>query len=274
MYSVGGTISGLVNDTQVTLLNKSGDALTVNANGTFGFSTRVTSGTGYAVSVGTQPKGQTCVVPNGSGVVAASNVISIAVTCSRIGYAYVTNSSDNTVSQFSIGADGTLTPMAAASIGTGSGPLSIALDPTGNYAYVANISSSTVSQFTIGADGALTPMATASVSTGISPQSVTVDPSGKYAYVTNRGASSVSQYTIGADGALTPMPVASVGAGILPETITVDATGKYAYVTNWASNTVSQYVIDASGALTPMATASVNTGNQPTSITTRYAATH
>ncbi len=85
-------------------------------------------------------------VSNGSGVVATSNVISVAVTCSRIGHAYVTNSSDNTVSQFSIGADGTLTPMAAAESALGSVPSSIAMHPAGNYAYVVNTLSRTVSQ--------------------------------------------------------------------------------------------------------------------------------
>ena len=53
-------------------------------------------------------------------------------------YAYVINVSGNTVSQYTIGANGSLTPMAAPTVATGTQPMFIAVDPTGKYAYVAN----------------------------------------------------------------------------------------------------------------------------------------
>ncbi|MCB1997505.1 MAG: YncE family protein, partial [Rhodoferax sp.] len=64
--------------------------------------------------------------------------------------AYVVNLGSNTVSQFTVAADGNLSPMTPATVATGNDPSGIALDPLGRYAYVANDDGS-VSQFTIAA---------------------------------------------------------------------------------------------------------------------------
>ena len=85
-YSVGGTVSGLGAGLSVTLLNNGGNSLVVNANGSFSFSTALASGAAYAVTVGTQPTGQTCTVANGTGNVASVNVTNVAVTCSSNTY--------------------------------------------------------------------------------------------------------------------------------------------------------------------------------------------
>jgi predicted SpoU family rRNA methylase len=80
-FSIGGTVSGLNSGTSVTLLDNGTDALTVTANGTFTFSTKLASGAAYNVTVGTQPTGETCTVSNGSGTVGSSNVTNVAVSC-------------------------------------------------------------------------------------------------------------------------------------------------------------------------------------------------
>lgn len=80
-YTVGGTLSGLGSGLSVTLLNNGSDALTRNANGAFTFATALASGTAYAVTVGTQPTGQTCTVSNGSGTITSANVTSVTVVC-------------------------------------------------------------------------------------------------------------------------------------------------------------------------------------------------
>jgi hypothetical protein len=80
-YTVGGTVSGLGSGDSVTLLDNGANALTVTANGKFTFTTALASGTAYAVTVGTQPTGQTCTVTNGSGTVVAANVTNVAVAC-------------------------------------------------------------------------------------------------------------------------------------------------------------------------------------------------
>lgn len=81
-YTVGGTVSGLTGS--VVLQNNGGDNLTVSANGPFTFSTALNNSTAYAVTVLTQPTGQTCSVGNGAGTVSGANVTNITVICINI----------------------------------------------------------------------------------------------------------------------------------------------------------------------------------------------
>ena len=78
-FTVGGTISGLTGT--VVLQNNGGNDLSRSGNGPFTFSPALSSGSAYAVTVLTQPDGQTCTVSNGSGTIGASNVNNISVTC-------------------------------------------------------------------------------------------------------------------------------------------------------------------------------------------------
>lgn len=80
-YTVGGTVSGLGTGKTLVLRNNGGNDLALNANGSFTFATPVASAATYAVTVFTQPAGQTCTVNNGSGTMAAANVGNVAVSC-------------------------------------------------------------------------------------------------------------------------------------------------------------------------------------------------
>ncbi len=79
-FTVGGTVSGLSGT--VVLQDNGADNLTVTANGPFTFATGLASGAAYAVTVKTQPAGQTCTVANGSGTMGSANVTNVAVSCS------------------------------------------------------------------------------------------------------------------------------------------------------------------------------------------------
>ena len=81
MYSVGGTIAGLASGASVVLQNDGGNNTSVAANGSFSFSKQATSGTSYAVTVLTQPTGQSCTVASSSGTVSAANVTNVQVRC-------------------------------------------------------------------------------------------------------------------------------------------------------------------------------------------------
>jgi hypothetical protein len=78
-FTVGGTVSGLSGS--VVLQDNGGDQVTVAADGSFRFPTALAAGAAYAVTVGTEPAGQTCSVSGGSGTVAAADVTGVAVTC-------------------------------------------------------------------------------------------------------------------------------------------------------------------------------------------------
>ncbi len=83
-YTVGGSVSGLTGS--VTLLNNAGNALTLNANGSFSFTNTVLSGNSYLVTVQAQPVGQTCLVTNGSGAISSTNVTNVSVSCTTNTY--------------------------------------------------------------------------------------------------------------------------------------------------------------------------------------------
>ena len=75
---IGGTVSGLAPGSTLTLINNKVDALSVRGNGAFAFTAKVSSG--YSVTIGAQPNGQTCTVSNGVGT-AQGDVTSVSVTC-------------------------------------------------------------------------------------------------------------------------------------------------------------------------------------------------
>ena len=79
-YTIGGTTSGLTGT--VVLQNNGGDNESVST-GSFTFDAALADSAAYAVTVLTQPSGQTCVVSNGSGTVASANVTNVSVSCSN-----------------------------------------------------------------------------------------------------------------------------------------------------------------------------------------------
>jgi DNA-binding beta-propeller fold protein YncE len=81
------------------------------------------------------------------------------------------------VSQFTVGFDGTLTPMSPASVPAGRDPLGIAVHPNGKSVYVANGNSDNVSQYSVGADGRLSAMSPAAVTSGRNPLEIAISPS-------------------------------------------------------------------------------------------------
>ena len=80
-FTIGGSVSGL-SGTGLVLQDNGGDNLSVASNGSFTFSTAISSGGAYKVTVLTQPSNpaQNCVVTSGSGT-ASANVTSVQVAC-------------------------------------------------------------------------------------------------------------------------------------------------------------------------------------------------
>lgn len=133
--SVGGTLSGLPSGTTVTLQLNGGNDTTVSANGSFWFSSTVSSGSTYAVTVLTQPTGATCSVANGSGTIdsTGSDVSSVAVTC-------VANASlTGTVSGLGSGRSVTLS----------NGSVSLAIASNGVFAFPGILSGGTAYSVTV-----------------------------------------------------------------------------------------------------------------------------
>ncbi len=86
-FTIGGTISGLA-ASGLVLQDNGADDTAIAANATsFTAKTALTSGSAYSISVRTQPAGLTCVVANGSGSIAQSNVTNVSIVCAPATYA-------------------------------------------------------------------------------------------------------------------------------------------------------------------------------------------
>lgn len=162
-------------------------------------------------------------------------------------YVYVPNFNSDVVSTYRV--DGTTGDLNyAGGAPTGTGPVGIAIHPSGDFAYVVNQTSNNVFVYSVDKGrGTLTVKAT--IGAGTEPTSIVVDPSGKFAYVTNQTSSDISVFTIDqSTGTLTAD--ASATTGIAPQSITIEPTGKFAYVANATSSNVAVFSVDpTTGAL-------------------------
>jgi len=77
-YTVSGTVSGLTDS--VTLQNNGGDDIVKTTNDGFTFPAQA-EGADYAVTVSSQPAGQTCTVSNGTGTNISADIDNVAVSC-------------------------------------------------------------------------------------------------------------------------------------------------------------------------------------------------
>jgi 6-phosphogluconolactonase (cycloisomerase 2 family) len=284
-HTIGGTVAGLGAGTTLTLLQNSADPLAVSSNGSFMFATPVAYNGGYAVTIGSQPVGQTCSVANGTGSgVVVSDVDTVSVTCSANVY-----SIGGTVTGLANGAQVTLRnnggdPLVVTANGgfefatpvafDGSYLVTVDTEPAGHACAVVNESGSnvtsnissvqitclgvspyayvlqnagTISQYSLDASGTLSANTPDSIAAGSFPLAMSIDPANRYAYVANMGGT-ISAYTIGADGLLTANGSATVGGN--PVDVVVDRTGHYVYLANQTNNTIWQFTIGTGGVLT------------------------
>ncbi len=78
-YTVGGVVTGLSG--MLVLQDNGADNLSVNSNGAFAFPASVAQGSGFDVTISTQPVAQTCTVTNGSGIMGVADIAYVDVSC-------------------------------------------------------------------------------------------------------------------------------------------------------------------------------------------------
>jgi 6-phosphogluconolactonase (cycloisomerase 2 family) len=302
-YTVGGVVTGLPDpnsgaNLNLVFQNNNGDSITIAPTAAspvaFTFATPVASGSAYSVTVLSQPGISTtfgapgvvqtstvCVLAGGTGTVTNANVTNVVVNCVRpLGFAYVTNSGDNTISPYVIDSvTGALLP-SGPPVSAGTAP-SAAAAANGNSLYVANSSSNDLSGYGIDPNtGSLTPLTGSPFAPGLSaPTSVAsyVSSAGTGLYVTNSpsgGAGSIAAFTIGNPGTSLTNIAGSPFATQLGPTAGLFFYGgdtptfnSYYLETDSTSNTVSVYVVNANtGALAAAANSPFATGTGPRSV--------
>ena len=80
-FTISGTVSGLAAGVGVTLSNNGAALTPVSVNGAYGFPGTLAPGSAYAVTVATQPAGQTCSVANATGTIGTGTVLGVDVSC-------------------------------------------------------------------------------------------------------------------------------------------------------------------------------------------------
>jgi 6-phosphogluconolactonase (cycloisomerase 2 family) len=133
----------------------------------FDFDTRgnllVSNASGSASSYTVDANGELHVI---TGAVSANQTAPCWLVVGKSGrYAYTANGGSGTISRFGIGSDGSLTLLdpaggAAASLGTGSHPLDLAVSSDGRFLYNLTDGLHRISVFRIAADGTLSPIET------------------------------------------------------------------------------------------------------------------
>ena len=170
-------------------------------------------------------------------------------------FAYVANSSDNSVSAFTIdSASGALAPIADSPFASGTSPSAAVADPFGRFLFVANAGSNDVSVYSVDpGTGVLTPVAGSPSSAGTSPAGLATDPTGQFLFVTNRGSNNASEYSIDPNsGSLTeiagsPFAVGTGPSGIISySSIATTSVNTFVEVLNSASNNITVFTASAS----------------------------
>ncbi len=291
-YTVGGSVAGLLANTNVVLLNNGANSTTVSANGTFTFSLPVPAGMPYAVTVAMQPLGQNCSVANGSGSTNGANVSNVSVACAALPYKVgvtVTGLSNvsGLVLQNNGGDDLAINMSGKWSFSTAVAAesryaVSISSQPSGHTCLVLNASgtitnaSANVSvvcpwQLLYSANGApsisafyldqTTGRLSAGVlgspfklTTGAVPSAIALTPSRQFAYAPD-AAGNLSAFSVDSTtGALTAITGSPMSVGTNLSSIVIDPTGRFLYVMNYGSNTIPGFAIDSStGAIKSLA---------------------
>lgn len=179
-------------------------------------------------------------------------------------HVYATGYASAFVDEFTVGANGVLSPSFAHIAAGGNAPWYMAMTSNAKNLYVVTNSSARLEAFSVGPTGGLThksPSQGGALATGNGPQGLALSPDNKNAYVANynfNSASTVSIYDIAADGSIKAHTPAAVNAGTGPSGVAVSRDGKSVYVAS-SDSYIYQFNRSANGSLTPKATPAVRT---------------
>ena len=240
-FTIGGIVSGLAGGQSVTLLDNGGDVLTVASNGQFSFPTGIAYGGSYAVTVSSQPLGQTCAVANASQADITTTVNDVQVTCTGSTYSVGGTVSglaastsvtllDNGSDVLTISADGSFT--FGTGLATGSSyEVSVAREPGGQTCTVGS-GSGTVSTSNITAVAiACTTASSSSASSGTYTIGGTVSGLGSGASLVLRNSSDGDTVALNSSGAFT-FPVAEASGASYSVAVEQASSGVTCTVSN------------------------------------------
>jgi len=172
----------------------------------------------------------------------------------------------DTITGFTVGADGGLTPIPGSTqflSGTNTGPAQISFNADGDVLVVTEKGTDMIDTFTVGSDGAAVPVNTYA-SSGVTPFGFAIGKRDQVFVSEAVGGatdqSSVSSYQLGKDGSLAVISPAVGTTETAACWAIVSHDGRFAYTTNAGSGSISGYRIGFGGSLT-LLDANGRTGN-------------
>jgi 6-phosphogluconolactonase len=113
------------------------------------------------------------------------------------GFLYTANKLDNSISEFTVNSDGSLTQFSNSPIGEQyAGPIALLIDKSGKYMFVADQGASNVAAYSIGSNGALTLLTNSPFTTRAEPSVLATDSGGKYVFVGNQTNSGLQSFSL------------------------------------------------------------------------------
>jgi len=173
------------------------------------------------------------------------------------GIAIVADLGIDSLVSYRIGADGSLTRLAASAIAPGAGPRHVALHPNGRFVFVMNELDSTVVALSLDpASGRLAvldtkPAVPAEAREGNHCADIQISPDGRFLYGSNRGHDSIAVFSVDQQtGALAPVGYTPCG-GATPRNLALTPSGRHLFSANQNGDRISIFERDeAHGTLT------------------------
>ncbi len=155
----------------------------------------------------------------------------------------------NSISQYKIGPNGTLTPLVPTEVKTGKGLQNIIAYAPRPFVYAVNTIDETISQYRVTRQGKLTPLTPPTVKIGDRLSRLVISPNGRFAYALEDQG--LRQYKIHSNGTLSSLSPATIIArgGVLD--LVFSKTGRFAYAAG-ASGLVYQWRVGRQGTITPL----------------------
>lgn len=173
------------------------------------------------------------------------------------GFLVVTEKNTNSLTVFSIGADGT--PISSDTFpAVGTTPFGFAFGRRGQLfvseAFGGAPSASAVTVYRLDYDGSLDVIDPSVPTLETAACWLAISNDGRYAYTTNTGDGTLTGFAIASDGTLTPLDAdgktATAGAGTIDLSFSIN--GRFVYALSSGSHTISGFEIGADGSLTPV----------------------
>jgi len=167
-------------------------------------------------------------------------------------YLYVADRVSKTVSQFKTNADGTLSPLAPATVSVALAPFAVLANPKAGshtlYVGATDNTNGAIYQFNINPDGTLSPLSPASPASTAQPTALSIDPTGHFLYGIDHN-DGIRQFIINADGTLTQNGP-DINDGHQRFCASITPNGKFLYTGAGQGAGLVEYKINLDGTLT------------------------